>query len=125
MNHSIERESVSVSAMKAETQQLQQRIRPLEKTRDALKKAKSLSGDIDDFIRLRPRLFSCFNEIARLIPEGTWFSRSNFQGAELTLQGQSRDALKVMESLRTSPLFDQVKLVGSVSRSPPEQSSSV
>ena len=104
--------------MKTQTQQLQQQIRPLEKTRDALKKTKSLSDDIEDFIRLRPRLFTCFNEIARLIPEGTWFSRSSFQGAELTLQGQSKDALKVMESLRTSPLFDQVKLVGSVSRSP-------
>jgi Tfp pilus assembly protein PilN len=118
LNHSIERESVLVSAMKVETQQLQQRVRPLEKTRDALKKAQSLSADIEDFIRLRPRLFSCFNEIAGLVPEGTWFSRSNFQGAELTLQGQSRDALKVMESLRTSTMFDQVKLVGSVSRNP-------
>jgi Tfp pilus assembly protein PilN len=112
------KESVLVSAMKEETQQLQQRVRPLEKTRDALKKAESLSADIEDFIRLRPRLFSCFNEIARLVPEGTWFSRSSFQGAELTLHGQSRDALKVMESLRTSAMFDQVKLAGSVSRNP-------
>lgn len=118
MNHSIEKESSLVSAMKDETQQLQQRIRPLEKTRDALKKAKSLSADIEDFIRLRPHLFSCFNEIAKLVPEGTWFSRTSFQGAELTLQGQSKDALKAMESLRTSALFEQVKLVGSVSRNP-------
>jgi Tfp pilus assembly protein PilN len=118
LNRSIDRESVLVSAMKEETQQLQQKVRPLEKIRDALKKTQSLSADIEDFIRLRPRLFSCFNEIANLVPEGTWFSRATFQGAELTLQGQSRDALKVMESLRTSTLFDQVKLVGSVSRNP-------
>ncbi|MDO9110950.1 MAG: PilN domain-containing protein [Desulfatirhabdiaceae bacterium] len=118
INHFNEKESLLVSAMKEETQQLLQKVRPLEKTRDALKRTKSLSADIEDFIRLRPRLFSCFNEIARLVPEGTWFSRSSFQGAELTLQGQSRDALKVMESLRTSALFDQVKLAGSVSRNP-------
>jgi Tfp pilus assembly protein PilN len=118
MNHSIERNVVLVSAMKEEIQQLQQRIRPHEKTRDAINRAQSLSADIEDFIRLRPRLFSCFNEIARLVPEGTWFSRSNYQGAELTLQGQSREALKVVESLRTSALFEQVKLSGSVSRNP-------
>jgi Tfp pilus assembly protein PilN len=118
MNHDIERKIVLVSAMKEETQQLQQRIRPHEKTRDVINKAKTLSTDIEDFIRLRPRLFSCFNEIARLVPEGTWFSRSSFQGAELTLQGQSREALKVVESLRTSALFEQVKLSGSVSRNP-------
>ena len=118
LNHAVGRGKQLVSEMKDEVQQLQQKVRPLEKVRDALKKTESLSADIDDFIRLRPRLFSCFNEIARLVPEGTWFSRSNLQGAELTLQGQSRDALKVVESLRTSPLFEQVKLAGSVSRAP-------
>jgi Tfp pilus assembly protein PilN len=118
MNHSIERKTVAVSAMKKEVQQLQQRIRPHEKIRDAINKAKSYSADIEDFIRLRPRLFSCFNEIARLVPEGTWFSRSSFQEDELTLQGQSREALKVVDSLRTSALFEQVKLSGSVSRNP-------
>jgi Tfp pilus assembly protein PilN len=115
---SIDLEKQFISAMKEEVLQLQQQLRPLEKSRDALKKSESLSADIDDFIRLRPRLFSCFNEIGRLIPEGTWFSRSSLQGAELTLQGQSRDALKVVESLRTSALFEQVKLSGSVSRAP-------
>ncbi len=118
MNGSIERKGVLVSAMKEEVQQLQQQIRPYEKTRDAINRAKSLSADIADFIRLRPRLFTCFNEIARLVPEGTWFSRTIYQGAELTLQGQSREALKVVESLRTSALFEQVKLSGSVSRNP-------
>jgi Tfp pilus assembly protein PilN len=118
MNHAIERKIVQISALKEENQQLQQRIRPHEKTRDAINKAKSLSADIEDFIRLRPHLFSCFNEIARLVPEGTWFSRSSYQGGELTLQGQSREALKVVESLRTSALFEQVRLSGSVSRNP-------
>jgi len=118
LNHAVGRGKQSVAEMKDEVQQVQQKVRPLEKVRDVLKKTESLSADIDDFIRLRPRLFSCFNEIAKLIPEGTWFSRSNIQGAEMTLQGQSRDALKFVESLRTSPLFEQVKLAGSVSRAP-------
>ncbi len=118
LNHAVGHGKQSVAEMKDEVQQVQQKVRPLEKVRDVLKKTESLSADIDDFIRLRPRLFSCFNEIAKLIPEGTWFSRSNIQGAELTLQGQSRDALKFVESLRTSPLFEQVKLAGSVSRAP-------
>ena len=118
LNRDVGRGKQLVSEMKDEVQQMQQKVRPLEKVRDALKKTESLSADIDDFIRLRPRLFSCYNEISRLVPEGTWFSRSNLQGAELTLQGQSRDALKIVESLRASPLFEQVKLAGSVSRAP-------
>jgi Tfp pilus assembly protein PilN len=118
LNHAVGRGKQSVAEMKDEVQQVQQKVRPLEKVRDVLKKTESLSADIDDFIRLRPRLFSSFNEIAKLIPEGTWFSRSNIQGAEMTLQGQSRDALKFVESLRTSPMFEQVKLAGAVSRAP-------
>lgn len=118
LQRAVDRENQLVSAMKTETQQIHQQLRPLEKTRDALKKAESLAADIDDFTRLRPRLFSCFNEIAKLVPEGTWFSRCNLQGSELNFQGQSKDALKVVESLRTSPLFEQVKMAGSVSRAP-------
>ena len=118
LQHVVHQRSDVVKALKDETSQLQQQVRPLEKNRDALKKTESLFADIGDYIRLRPKLFSCFNEIARLIPEGTWFSRSSFQGADLTLQGQSKDTLKVIEQLRTSALFDQVKLVGSVSRMP-------
>jgi Tfp pilus assembly protein PilN len=118
LQRSVNQENQLVSAMKNETQQLQHQLRPLEKTRDALKKTESLVADIDDFVRLRPKLYSCFNEIAKLVPEGTWFSRCNLQGPEMSLQGQSKDALKVVESLRTSPLFEQVKMSGSVSRAP-------
>ncbi len=118
MQHRIQHEKEVVSALKKETVQLRQQVQPLEKTRDSLKKMESLFADIDDFVKLRPRLFTCFNEIARLIPEGTWFSRCVFQGTELSLQGQSRDTLKVIEALRTSGLFEQVKLVGSVNRLP-------
>lgn len=107
---------LKISALKNEISQLQQNIQPLEINRDSIKKVESLFADIDDFMRLRPRLYSCYNEIARLVPEGTWFSRSNFNGSEITLHGQSRDALKVVESLRTSDMFEQVKLSGSVNR---------
>ena len=118
VQHRIQHEKDIVSALKKETTQLRQQVQPLEKNRDTLKKMESLFADIDDFVKLRPRLFTCFNEIARLIPDGTWFSRCVFQGTELSLQGQSRDTLKVIEALRTSGLFEQVKLVGSVNRLP-------
>lgn len=118
LQRSVNQENQLVATMKNETQQLQHQLRPLEKTRDSLKKTESLVADIDDFVRLRPRLYSSFNEIAKLVPEGTWFSRCNVQGPEMSLQGQSRDALKVVESLRTSSLFEQVKMSGSVSRAP-------
>ncbi len=115
-NFAIESYYGEVRELENEIIQLQQNILPLEKAKESINKEESLFTDIDDFMRFRPLLYSCYNEIARLVPEGTWFSRSNFQGSELTLQGQSRDALKVVESLRTSVMFEQVKLAGSVSR---------
>jgi Tfp pilus assembly protein PilN len=104
--------------LKEEVKQLRQKIRPLEQDWEKLKKTKDFYKSMDEFLKTRPQMYSQINEIARLSPEGTWFSRFTFQGDEMTLQGQGPDGLKVIESIRTSTLFEQVKLIGSVSRSP-------
>ncbi len=105
-----------VNSLKTEIRQLQKRLKPIEQKREALRKAKKFMEDIDDFIKTRPRLFSRINDVARLGPEGTWFSSFRFEKGVITMSGESKDALKVVESLRTSGLFEQVKLRGSVSR---------
>lgn len=108
----------SAVRLKEEVKQLRQKIRPLEQDWEKLKKTKDFYKSMDEFLKTRPQMYSQINEIARLSPEGTWFSRFTFQGDEMTLQGQGPDGLKVIESIRTSTLFEQVKLIGSVSRSP-------
>ena len=102
--------------LKEETRQLRQKLHPLEQKWEEQQKVKGFYTSMDEFLRTRPRMFTHINEIARLSPEGTWFSRFTFQGDEMTLQGQGADGLKVIEAIRASTQFEQVRLVGSVSR---------
>jgi Tfp pilus assembly protein PilN len=114
----IQEKEAETATVTAQVQQLQNKLKPLESRRESLKKTQKLVADLDAFIATRPRLFTAINEAAKSIPEGTWFSQLVFRKDTVTLRGESVDALKVIEGLRASSLFELVKLQGSVSRSP-------
>ena len=96
---------------------MKKRLSPLEKRHKLGKKAQAMLKDIDDFLKRRPRFYSLLNDMASRIPEGTWFSSLVYRKGKLTLRGQSSDALKVVESLRESEFFSEVKLRGTVNKS--------
>jgi uncharacterized protein YoxC len=114
----IQEKETEVSSVAAEVQQLKNKLKPLENRRESLRKTQTLVKDLDAFIATRPKLFTAINEAAKAIPDGTWFSQFVFRRDTVTLRGESADALKVIEGLRASSLFELVKLQGSVSRSP-------
>jgi Tfp pilus assembly protein PilN len=105
-----------LSMLTMENKKLKKRLAPLEKRHQLSKKAKGMLKDLDDFLRERPKFYHLFNEVAARIPEGTWFSSLVYRKRQLTLRGQSPDALKVVESLRKSELFSEVKLRGTVNK---------
>ena len=106
-----------LSVLNLENNKLKKRLSPLEKRHKLGKKAQAMLKDIDDFLRQRPRFYSLLNDMAERIPDGTWFSSLVFRKGKLTLRGQSSDALKVVESLRESEFFSEVKLRGTVNKS--------
>ncbi len=106
-----------LSVLNLENSKLKKRLSPLEKRHQLSKKAKGMLKDIDDFLKQRPRFYSLLNDMADRIPEGTWFSSLVYRKGQLTLRGQSSDALKVVESLRESEFFSEVKLRGTVNKS--------
>ena len=118
MERRITDEKVAMTALTAEVRGLRKKLEPLEAHRKALKTADKFRKDVGDFMGERPALYDDINGIAKLVPEGTWFSSLNFKGGVLTLKGRSGDALKVLDVLRSSGLFRQVRLRGTVSRRP-------
>lgn len=112
----IDQQYAQLKHYKEEYNSIEQKVRPLEKRLEKLQKAKVLIEDMAAFQLEKPRLFVWINEIARLVPENTWFPRFTFSGNDMVLQGQSPEALKVLEAIRGSEQFDQVKLLGTVSR---------
>lgn len=102
--------------LRAEIGQVQQEVQPLEQQRAAILQSQELIQDINEFMQQRPRLYDTINEIARLAPEDTWFSNFGFRDGVITMTGFSSDALKTLEALRTSAVFEEVSLQGTVSR---------
>jgi len=115
-DRSIARQEHAMSALTTEIGELKERLKPMEQDRKTLRKANRFLEDINAFGKTRPRLFSHINEVARCLPGDTWFSYLDFQKGLVTLKGESPDALKVVEALRSSSMFEQVNLRGSVSK---------
>ncbi len=103
-------------ALKEQVERLKKRVQPLQNDLEALKRSSQFLNNIDEFMGSRPNLYTLLNKVAELVPEGTWFSNCSFEKGTMTLRGTSADAVKVLETLRKSGLFTQVKLIGSVSR---------
>ena len=114
VDHRLQQE---LSVLKSKNNKLKKRLTPLEKRHKLGKKAQAMLKDIDDFLKQRPRFYSLLNDMADRIPDGTWFSSLVYRKGQLTLRGQSTDALKVVESLRESKFFSEVKLRGTVNKS--------
>ncbi|WP_028325163.1 PilN domain-containing protein [Desulfatirhabdium butyrativorans] len=114
----IDHNKVRLAQLREHHNQLEQQVRPLERNRQSAEHAKQMIADMDEFLNHRAGTFRLINNIAELVPEGTWFSRFTFSEKEITVQGQSKDAIKALEALRTSAFLDQVKLTGSVMKAP-------
>lgn len=112
----VSAKSEQIRLVKTELQTLENKIKSLESDLEVLEKSRQFFKDIDNYVARKPNLYKVINEIARLMPSGTWFSYVIYEKGKVTLRGTSKDALQVLKLLRRSDLFKQVKLIGSVSR---------
>ncbi len=107
-----------IAQLKTRNRQLSDVIRPLEKNRDADAGKKLLIDELNTFMNTRPKVFAWINGIADKVPAGTWFSRLTLTDRDLVVQGQSKDAIRVLEALRNLDVVEQVKLMGTVTKGP-------
>ncbi|MBF0376773.1 MAG: PilN domain-containing protein [Desulfamplus sp.] len=116
-NNSIEA-SEELKEVVSQIRELEKELEPLQSKIDTLKKASRFKTDVQEFMQTRPQLYTAINEIATLVPDGTWFANFTFNSNGITLRGTGTDALKTVEALRSSKLFYNVMLRGSVNRRP-------
>ena len=106
----------NLAGVKQEIMALEKEIDPILQAKTALKRAAEYKGDVEDFVLSKPPLFSYINDLARIVPGNTWFAHLSYKPGIISMQGEGEDVLKVVESLRTSDKYKEVKLKGSVSR---------
>lgn len=107
-----------LSEISRQISELENKLEPLQNKIDTLKKASRFKTDVQEFMRTRPALYTVINDIALIVPDGTWFANFTYNSRGITLRGTGTDALKTVEALRSSELFDNVMLRGSVNRRP-------
>lgn len=78
-------------------------------TRELEKRLEALLAD-SDWLDARKRdavpTLALLREVTRLLPDDTWVTQLDLRGAELQLQGESRDAAALIPVLEASPLLE-------------------
>lgn len=60
----------------------------------------------------RPPMLAVWNELSRLLPDGTYLEKIGVEGDQLQLIGLSREANQLVPLLQPSPLWQRVNLTG-------------
>ncbi|MBF0101115.1 MAG: PilN domain-containing protein [Desulfobacterales bacterium] len=105
-----------LAAIKKEIKEIQNQLKPMEDAQATLMKSEKSMTDVETFMKGRPTLYTFINEIARVVPEKTWFNHFGFEKKQLSLKGESKDALVLQDALKKLGIFAQVNLVGSVTK---------
>lgn len=113
---SIHVKKSELAKVENEAAAMEKQIDPILKAKSALKRAAEYKGDVEDFVLSKPQLHTLINDLARIVPEDTWFAHLSYKPGIISMQGEGGDVLKVVESLRASEKYKEVKLRGSVSR---------
>lgn len=113
----------NIAARQAEVDELKTAIKvidgeidPILEAQAALEKATSYKGDVEAFMATRPPVFTYLNDIAGNVPPDTWFPALSYKPGVISMQARGNDILKVVESLRASGKYKDVKIMGSVSK---------
>ena len=117
LNAKVQLAESDFNELKIKVTELASELEPLEKKIETLKKAASFKQHVKKIIKTKPKLYSAINEIASLVPDGTWFAGFSYHKSKIVLRGRGRYALKTVELLRSSDMFSNVALKGSVNRS--------
>jgi hypothetical protein len=105
----------ALTRIKQQISDINNEIDPILEAKTALIKAAEYKEDVEDFVSTRPPLYTYINDLALTVPPDTWFAHLGYNPGIISLQGEGDDVLKVVESLRNSKKYKEVKLQGSVS----------
>jgi general secretion pathway protein L len=77
--------------------------------RDRLDQAGLQMARLEDARRSSPSSLAMLDELTTLLDDNTWLQRLDFDGEDLTLDGNAATPAAVVESLEGSPTFDRVR----------------
>ena len=114
MGQLLDNRAAAVEALKAETEKRHDEARAAAKLRDSLEEAALAANFLAIEKGRQPSMVLMLAELTKLLPDDTYLERLNSSRGELTLNGQSSQAAKLVEVLQSSTLLRSPALSGPI-----------
>jgi general secretion pathway protein L len=114
MSQLLDNRAAAVEALGAESEEQHDQARAAARLRDNLEEAALAANFLAIEKARQPSMVLLLDELTRLLPDDTYLERLNFSRGELSLNGQSGQAAKLVEILQGSQLLRDVALSGPI-----------
>jgi general secretion pathway protein L len=114
MGQLLDNRAAAVEALRAETEKRHDEARAAAKLRDSLEEAALAANFLAIEKGRQPSMVLMLAELTKLLPDDTYLERLNSSRGELTLNGQSSQAAKLVEVLQSSTLLRSPALSGPI-----------
>ncbi len=114
MSQLLDNRAAAVEALSAESEEQHDQARAAARLRDNLEEAALAANFLAIEKARQPSMVLLLDELTRLLPDDTYLERLNFSRGELSLNGQSGQAAKLVEILQGSQLLRDVALSGPI-----------
>ncbi len=96
--------------------ELEERLAPFKSIQSRLDKTRKTEALIEAFMDAGPPALAVIDELAKRIPRDAWVRNCSIRADRVRISVEGGSAVSVVEELKKSPLFKDVSLVSSVTR---------
>lgn len=114
MGRLLDNRAGAVESLRAESEKVQGEARAVAKLRANLEDAATAANFLAIEKSRQPSMVLLLNDLTRLLPDDTWLERLNFSRGEVSLNGQSGQAAKLVGILQDSALLRSPALSGPI-----------
>lgn len=114
MGRLLDNRAQAVEALQAESEKMHEEAREAARLRSSLEEAAAAANFLAIEKARQSSMVLLLDELTRLLPDDTYLERLNFGGGEVSLNGQSGQAAKLVEILQESQLLRSPALSGPI-----------
>jgi general secretion pathway protein L len=114
MGKLLDNRAAAVESLRAESEKMHADARAVAKLRSNLEEAATAANFLAIEKSRQPSAVQLLEDLTRLLPDDTWLERLNFSRGEVSLNGQSGQAAKLVEILQGSKLLRSPALSGPI-----------
>jgi general secretion pathway protein L len=114
MGHLLDNRAAAVESLSDQSESVQREARAVAKMRSNLEETAAAANFLAVEKSRQPSMVLLLDDLTRRLPDDTWLERLNFSRGEVSLNGQSSQAAKLLDILQDSTLLRSAALSGPI-----------